>query len=125
MSFTLETDQLIKALVVSVYDGDTIKLQFKHPCLDKEYIFNCRINGIDTPELRTRNKKEKEMGYKVRDCLRTEILNKIVSIKCGPFDKYGRLLVDVHTENNINISDWLIKQGYAKSYHGGTKEKWF
>ena len=57
--------------VVSVYDGDTIKAVF--PIMDsgsmKLYKWNCRLNGVDTPELRTKNKLEKELGYKVRDIL--------------------------------------------------------
>jgi endonuclease YncB( thermonuclease family) len=51
-------------------------------------------------------------------------LNKIVTLKCGEFDKYGRLLVEVETGENIVIHDWLIQGGYAKKYEGGTKEKW-
>ena len=47
--------------VVSVYDGDTIKVVF--PIIGsgsmKLYKWNCRINGVDTPELRTKNNLER------------------------------------------------------------------
>lgn len=112
-----------EAKVVSVYDGDTVKVVF--PVLRKIYKFNCRINGVDTPEIRTRDKDEKEYGLKVRDELRKKILNKVVDIHCGDFDKYGRLLIDIQCKNDKeNISQWLVKNNYAFAYDGGTKKHW-
>lgn len=112
--------------VVSVYDGDTVKIVF--PLTDKEperlYKWNCRLINIDTPEIRTRNLREKAYGKKVRDYLRKKILNKIVTVSCKDFDKYGRLLVEIFYEDE-NINNWLIDNGYAKVYDGGTKHKWF
>lgn len=112
--------------VVSVYDGDTVKIVF--PLTDKEperlYKWNCRLINIDTPEIRTRNLREKAYGKKVRDFLRKKILNKIVTVSCKDFDKYGRLLVEIFYEDE-NINNWLIDNGYAKVYDGGTKHKWF
>ena len=81
------------AKCVDVYDGDTIKVVF--PLENKLYKWNCRLSGIDTPELRTKNKKEKELGYIVRDKLREKIFNKIIHVKCDKFDKYGRLLIEI------------------------------
>jgi micrococcal nuclease len=112
-----------KCKVVSVYDGDTIKVVF--PIHDKMYKWNCRLNGVDTPELRTRDELEKKYGYKVRDLLREKILNKIVTVRCGDFDKYGRLLIDIYCENEeTSVSFWLIENKYAFKYGGGTKQKW-
>ena len=113
-----------KCKVVSVYDGDTIKVVF--PIHDKLYKWNCRINGVDTPELRTRNEIEKRYGYKVRDKLREKILDKIVTVHCGDFDKYGRLLIDIYCDDDDDksVSLWLIENKYAFEYHGGTKQKW-
>ena len=110
-----------KAKIVSVYDGDTIKVVFA--VLGKLYKFNSRIQHVDTPEIRTRNKKEKEYGLKVRDKLREKILNKVVTIICDDFDKYGRLLIDIEIDNEL-ISDWLINNDYAFRYDGGTKKSW-
>ena len=107
--------------VVSVYDGDTIKIVF--PLHDKLFKWNCRLSRVDTPEIRTRNKLEKKYGYEVRDKLRDKILNKIIKIKCGEFDKYGRLLTEVILDNE-NINQWLIDNDYAFEYDGGTKKSW-
>ena len=111
--------------VVSVYDGDTIKVVF--PIIGsgskKLYKWNCRINGVDTPELRTNNQMEKKLGYFVRDKLREKILGKTVYIQCDTFDKYGRLLVNIviHKED---ISKWLLDNKYAFEYDGGKKKCW-
>lgn len=114
-------NQSIEAKVISVYDGDTIKALF--PLNGVMYKWNCRLVGIDTPEIRTRNLKEKEFGYKVRDILRSKILNKIVLLKCGQLDKYGRLLVTIEF-NDCNINNWLIENNFAFSYDGGKKQSW-
>ena len=119
LSFDGETKE---AKVLSVYDGDTIKVAFALG--DSMYKWNCRLLGVDTPELRTSNKKEKEFGYKVRDLLRERILNKVVTLKCSEFGKYGRLLVEVFIGDE-SINQWLIANGYAFAYDGGTKQVWF
>ncbi|WP_396189535.1 thermonuclease family protein [Flavobacterium sp.] len=114
-------DMIIDAKVVSVYDGDTITIVFK--LFENYYKWSCRLDGIDTPELKTKNIDEKQEAIRARDYLRSIIMNKIVSITCGDFDKYGRLLVTVFY-NNDNVNNRMIQSGYAKSYHGGTKEAW-
>ena len=112
--------------VSSVYDGDTCKIVMMYG----EYVhkWNCRVMGVDTPELRTKNAKEKECGYFVRDELRKKILDQIVIVECLEFDKYGRLLVYIHPYNdNMKIdrktsyNHWLIENNYAAEYYGGTK----
>ena len=118
--FSLE-GQEHRAKVVDVYDGDTIKCVF--PIHDKLYRWNCRLSGVDTPELRTRCLVEKAFGYKVRYYLREKILNKMVYLRCGEFDKYGRLLVEILCDDCL-INDWLIQNKYAFAYDGGTKQIW-
>lgn len=118
--FSLEGQEHL-AKVVDVYDGDTIKCVF--PIHNKLYRWNCRLSGVDTPELRTRCSIEKKHGYKVRDCLRDKILNKMVYVECNEFDKYGRLLVNILYDDCI-INDWLIQNDYAFQYDGGTKQSW-
>ena len=131
-TFSLE-GEIKKGKCVNVYDGDTIKVVF--PIHDKLYRWNCRLSGVDTPEIRTKNKEEKKMGYKVRDKLREKILNKMIYVKCGEFDKYGRLLAEIYLENeyqvggssmetNTSINKWLINNKYAFKYDGGKKKGW-
>ena len=114
--------QFKDAKVLSVYDGDTVTLAF--PLGDVMYKWSCRLSGVDTPELRTSNKKEKEFGYQVRDLLREKVLGKVLKVKCGEFDKYGRLLGELFVDDE-SVNQWLISNGYAFAYDGGTKQEWF
>lgn len=110
------------ARIVKVYDGDTCTILFKWK---KQNIkTSCRILGIDTPELRTKNKKEKELGYKAKEFLEGLILEQILMVKFGKNGKYGRPLVEIFLHNGQSISDLMISNGYAKPYFGGTKQKW-
>ena len=126
---TLENNEYT-AKIVYIYDGDTMHVVFKE--FGQYFRWNCRISGVDTPELRTKNEKEKVLGYKVRDVLREKFMDKIVKIKCGEFDKYGRLLIDVYVPDEIKnpeqetqmLSSWLIENKYAYAYDGGTKKSW-
>ena len=125
---SLEGQEFI-AKIVYIYDGDTVHVVFK--VFGEYYRWNSRIMGVDTPELRTKNEKEKKKGYEVRDELRKHFQDKIVKIKCSEFDKYGRLLIDIYVpddvpnpHNNVLLSDWLIGNQYAYAYDGGTKQAW-
>jgi len=117
--FTL--NGLIKtAKVIKVYNGDTITVVFKHK---GEYNkWDCRIYGIDTPEIKTNNPEEKKAAIIVRDFLKDLILYKIVIIECMDFDKYGRLLGNVFYDDK-NIMKMMIDNKYGKLYFGGTKEE--
>lgn len=128
---------VVYSKIVRVYDGDTVHITFfmynmnGKKCL---YRWKCRLYGIDTPEIRTKNKEEKKQGLFVRDYLQKLLLNKCVYIRCYHFDKYGRLLIKIYTDrlnkddwtiNGIhydNVNDWLIDKHYAKRYFGGKKE---
>jgi endonuclease YncB( thermonuclease family) len=111
-----------EARVIDVYDGDSITCIFKFK--DEYYKWKCRLLGIDTPEIRTKNIKEKEHAIKARDYLRSKILHQIVKIECFDFDKYGRLLIKVLDHKNIDITYHLIEQGFGVHYTGGTKTVW-
>jgi micrococcal nuclease len=99
-----------EAFVLNVYDGDTITT-------DTDLGFNVhqmqkiRIYGIDAPEVRG---EEREEGLKSRDALRALILNKEVELESHGFGKYGRVIAEVYVDDTINVSDWLVRNGYAE-----------
>jgi micrococcal nuclease len=105
--------------VSSIYDGDTVNVVFYHKREPIKY--KVRLYGIDTPEIRTRDKKEKELGYKARDYLREIMLEKTVLVEFMKYDKYGRILGVFYDKNNNNINKIMVDNGYAKEYFGGTK----
>lgn len=113
------------AKCVYVYDGDTVHVVFKMPGMGGDTCFKwvIRMNGIDTPEMKSKNIGEKKAAIVARDYLRSLILDKVVIVDCGDFDKYGRLLGEIYLEGNEkSLSQMMIDGGYAKAYDGGTKE---
>jgi endonuclease YncB( thermonuclease family) len=114
--------------IVRVYDGDTVTIAARIH-IDDEYIaklfrFSVRLRGIDTPEMKTKNATEKALAIKARDVLSAQFLNKMVLLENVDYDKYGRILADMITvEGNIHISEWMLVNGYAVEYDGGTKHR--
>lgn len=107
------------AKVLSVYDGDTCNILLDLGC-DVHIKLKCRLYGIDTPELRTKDLDEKKRGYLARDYLRERILNKTVRVKTYKQEKYGRYLVEIFLDD-ININQELIENGHAIAYFGGKR----
>ena len=114
---------LFKADVVSVYDGDTITSEIRLP-FNISKRAKIRLAAIDTPEIRTRSKVEKEIGYRARDRMR-ELCGERVwleSLDKGKEDKYGRVLAKLYTyESQKDIAQLLITEGLGVPYDGGTK----
>jgi endonuclease YncB( thermonuclease family) len=117
---------LLRCKVVAVYDGDTITIVF--PFEGKAWREKCRLTGIDTPEIRTKNEAEKAAALRARDWLRGEVLGQKLWVRCGRWDKFGRLLGtlyrerdDATTQQRPSLNDELIARGLAVAYDGGTK----
>ena len=109
--------------IVSVYDGDTCTAMFK---LNKKMVkFKIRMLGYDSPEMRPRintpNRDEIiEKAKSAKEALLSKVLNKKVLLKCGKWDKYGRLLGTLYV-NNQNINEWMLSAGHGYPYFGGKK----
>lgn len=101
--------------VLSVYDGDTIIVSFR---LGKKiYRHRLRLRGINAPEMRGVDHEEKNRGYQSRDYLKGLIEGKVVKLVNPDWDKYGRILADIHY-GNIDVSKDMISKGYAVFYNG-------
>ena len=110
--------------ITSIYDGDTFRANIKgFPAVIGEHM-SIRINGIDTPELRGKCDKEKQLARLAKQFTvgRLRAANSVVlkNIKRG---KYFRLIADVYLDG-VNLGDQLIKQGHAVKYKGNTKQTW-
>ena len=110
-----------KGKVVKVYDGDTFTIATKLPHNKEQYYrFPVRIKGIDAPELRTKDKIEKEYAIISRDYLSSMINDRIVHLENVEFEKYGRLLADVYIDN-VSVSKAMLDKRYAVEYDGKKK----
>ena len=115
--------------VLKVVDGDTIDVDIDLG-FNISYYQRVRLAGIDTPESRTTDKKEKELGLEVKDKLKKAI-DAATSVvikteKPDSSEKYGRILGWVFLDDNkVSINQTLIDEGYAWGYMGETKVKDF
>jgi endonuclease YncB( thermonuclease family) len=109
------------AKVVDVYDGDSITVIFKFN--GKYQKFKIRMDGYDTPELRSHNVLEKEYAVRAREALQKMVLDKLIKLECGKNDKYGRILGKVCTLDGICVNDYMVQNKFGYSYTGGTKVK--
>ena len=87
--------------------------------------------GVDTPEKRTRNLEEKELGIDATNWLKKELEDVlagddelIVRTELhGGVGKYGRLLGWLYVgDEELSLNEQMITQGYAHAYDGGTKD---
>jgi len=108
----------------SVYDGDTITI-IKNVS-DTFFKFKCRLIGIDTPELRTKDLVEKKFGYEAKKYLENLILNKFIYLKMKEMDKYGRLLIWIFLDKDDkkSVNQMMIDENYAGEYDGGKKKSY-
>ena len=90
--------------VVSVTDGDTIKVLTKN-----KKLYKIRLHGINTPE------RSHAFGKKSKANLSSLIAGRVVDIHYKKKDRYGRILGTILVENHdINLRQ--IKDGYAWVY---------
>lgn len=107
--------------VIKVYDGDTFTLAAQLPYNSTiTYRFSIRLNGIDSPEIKSTFAVEKQLAIVSRDALSNLIMDKIVSLKNISIEKYGRILADVYLDE-LHVNKWMIEKRYAIKYTGGTK----
>ena len=119
--------------IVKVLDGDTIDVMIDlgFDLFKKERV---RIAGVDTPEKRTRDLEEKELGIDATNWLKEKLDSTIagddeLTIRTelvGGVGKYGRLLGWLYVgDGNLSLNEQMIAEGYAWEYDGGTKQKDF
>ena len=125
---------IYRVVVTRVIDGDTvdvdIDLGFNEYKKDR-----VRLMGIDTPESRTRNLKEKALGLKSKARLKeliasAPLINKkrgkkavfLKTTKDGK-GKFGRILGTILIGEDTDVCEVLINEGHARTYFGGSKNE--
>ena len=108
-----------------IVDGDTvdINIDLGFNLTKKERV---RLAGIDTPETRTKDLKEKKLGNEAKDFLEIHLMRATrLTVKTEKDGKYGRMLGWLYEteEDEMSINEIMVNKGYAWSYDGGTKEK--
>ncbi len=110
--------------VISVYDGDTFRVDIDSlpPIVGKN--IPIRVNGVDTPEIRGKCKYEKNLALKARDFVRAKLANakeiKLTNLQRG---KYFRVVANVLVDG-VSLEQELLDNELAYEYSGGKKLSW-
>lgn len=120
-----------KCRVVDVYDGDSLRLAFDWK---GEIIqWQARMKHYDAPEMKPRKDLPDREAHvaaakKARQMLIDIIDGDLVQADMYGFDKYGRILVELHTDspfrNSVYVNNVMMHSGLVKPYEGGTKDDW-
>ena len=109
-----------RAVIQSVYDGDTVTADIDLGLGLWKRKEKLRLNRINAPEVRG---GERELGLLARDFLRglidgKEVVVQTIKDKKG---KYGRYIADIWIEQEtapgiemLNVSDLIVSKGHAK-----------
>ena len=97
--------QTITGKVVGVTDGDTFKL------LEKDSILHrVRVANIDCPE------KGQPFGKKAKQFSSKALYLKTIQITVLNTDRYGRLIAFAFYDDDLNLSQELVRNGLAWNY---------
>jgi micrococcal nuclease len=112
-----------------VVDGDTIDADIDLG-FDISLTKRIRLAGVDTPESRTADEKEKKYGLESKEWLKKKVEGaKNILIKTelpDSTEKYGRIIGHLFiNDQDTSLNDQMIVEGYAWNYDGGTKVKNF
>ena len=119
-----EYGTVIVSKVISVYDGDTFRVDIDSlpPIVGKN--IPIRLNGVDTPEIRGKCQYEKDLALKARDFVRNRLTNakeiKLAKLQRG---KYFRVVADVMIDG-VSLEQELLENKLAYKYTGGKKSSW-
>ena len=112
--------------VLKVVDGDTIDASIDLG-FDISLSKRIRLAGIDAPESRTTNLKEKALGLETKEWLKKTLEDaKDILIKTEKPDsteKYGRIIGHLFVnDQETSLNNQMIAEGYALEYEGGKKD---
>lgn len=117
-------DTITDFTIIKVRDGDTFIIDISNiPDVFGKNIA-VRIRGIDTPELNDKREEIRKISIQAKEELEKLLTSgqKVVLYNLWR-DKYFRLLASVKV-GDIDVAEYLIKKGLAKSYNGGVKTSW-
>lgn len=110
--------------VVSVYDGDTFRVDIDHwPALVGENA-PIRVNRVDTPEIRGKCPYEKTLAKAAKIFTQAQLAGaKLIELRNIQRGKYFRIIADVYIDN-VSLAQLLIDANLARPYQGGKRRGW-
>tara|TARA_B100000963_G_scaffold349335_1_gene358236 strand:+ start:689 stop:1402 length:714 start_codon:yes stop_codon:yes gene_type:complete len=118
--FTLSPDQ-----VVSVYDGDTFKIDLPdmHPLFGDD--LSIRLFGVDTPEMRGTSDRIKALAMQAQQMTEKALMGASkIELRNPQRGKYFRIVSEVWIDGE-SLADMLKAKSLAKDYDGeGARPEW-
>ncbi len=112
-----------EAAVVQVVDGDTLRVRARI-WLGTDVELLVRIDGIDTPEIRGKCAREKELAARARALTESLVAGGAVRLHDVRYGKYAGRVVARVVVGGEDIADLLLAAGLAHAYGGGAREPW-
>ena len=110
---------------MSIYDGDTFKIDLAgvHPLFGDDV--SVRLFGVDTPEMRGSEDRVKVLAGKARNLTEQALMGaEKIELKNPQRGKYFRIIADVYVDGK-SLAELLMKAGLGKAYDGeGAKPIW-
>ena len=110
--------------VISVYDGDTFRVNIDSlpPIVGKN--IPIRLEGVDTPEINGKCQYEKDLALEARDFVRSKLSNAVeILLNDLQRGKYFRIVAKVYIDG-VSLEEELLQNGLAYQYNGGKKSNW-
>jgi micrococcal nuclease len=112
-----------KATIIKVVDGDTVDVDIDLGFDTWLHNQRIRLDGIDTPECRTRNKREKAHGLLAKAYVQKAlVVGRTYALRTTKKGKFGRFLGEFKTGKGF-ITKLLIKERLAVPYTGQNKKE--
>lgn len=117
------------AKVMDVIDGDTLDL-IVDLGFDVHFRVRVRLHGINTPESRTSDKAEKELGLQAKAYTKdwtTRHPTVFVKTVKDKKEKFGRILAEIYSDEQKTacLNEDIIEAGLARKYGGEARGGWF
>tara|TARA_Y200000002_G_scaffold358623_1_gene342171 strand:+ start:590 stop:1021 length:432 start_codon:yes stop_codon:yes gene_type:complete len=120
-----------KCEIVKIVDGDTIDVNIDLGFGTWIHNERIRLNGIDTPESRTRDLEEKKAGLYAKKCVEGFMpvgSSQVLMTKKDKSGKFGRVLGDFiiydgQEDRNMGIVEYMIKHNIGVEYNGQSKQQ--
>ncbi|QJE73409.1 nuclease [Aerophototrophica crusticola] len=116
----------VPAEVLEVVDGDTLAVRAT-VWLNQAVETRVRVDGIDTPETRSRCKAEKELAQEAKARLKALVARGDAQVRLLDVqdDKFGgRVRARVVLADGTDLAKTLIADGLARPYKGGKRLPW-
>lgn len=110
--------------VLSVLDGDTVTVRL-HIWIGQDVETHVRIAGIDTPEMKGKCAKEREMAAAARAALEHLLADSTITLTNIRHEKYaGRVMAEAVNGAGVDLAAYLTEKGFARPYAGKKRLGW-